>query len=85
MVEVATAPFVAHEWTVSRMDNFTATELAYKNGYEQGKKDALKEHMKLGSCDGCYWKGLGRFQKCTYCRRNQNMKDHYLVGREFDG
>lgn len=24
------------------MDNFTATELAYKNGYEQGKKDAVK-------------------------------------------
>jgi hypothetical protein len=21
------------------MDNYTATELAYKNGYEQGKKD----------------------------------------------
>lgn len=24
------------------MDNYTATELAYKNGYEQGKKDAVK-------------------------------------------
>ena len=23
------------------MDNYTATELAYKNGYEQGKKDAV--------------------------------------------
>lgn len=24
------------------MDNFTATEQAYKNGYEQGMKDAVK-------------------------------------------
>lgn len=24
------------------MDNHTATELAYKNGYEQGKKDAVR-------------------------------------------
>ena len=24
------------------MDNYTATEQAYKNGYEQGKKDAVK-------------------------------------------
>lgn len=24
------------------MDMYTATELAYKNGYEQGKKDAVK-------------------------------------------
>lgn len=24
------------------MDNYTATELAYKNGYEQGKKDAVR-------------------------------------------
>lgn len=25
------------------MDNYTATEQAYKNGYEQGLKDAVKE------------------------------------------
>lgn len=31
------------------MDNYTATELAYKNGYEQGMKDALKEQEKLES------------------------------------
>lgn len=28
------------------MDNHTATEIAYKNGYEQGKKDAVDEALK---------------------------------------
>ena len=41
--------------------------------------------IKVGSCDGCYWKDKGRFQKCTYCRRNQNMKDRYLERGAFDG
>lgn len=30
------------------MDNHTATELAYKNGYEQGKKDAVKHGRWVG-------------------------------------
>lgn len=38
--------------------------------------------VEIGSCEGCYWKGMGRYQKCTYCRRNRDMKDFYLVGRE---
>lgn len=38
--------------------------------------------VEVGACEGCYWKGLGRFQKCTYCRRNRNMKDHYMEGRK---
>ena len=36
------------------MDNHTATELAYKNGYEQGKKDAYLmlpvEYLKVSQC-----------------------------------
>lgn len=28
-------------------------------------------------CDGCVWKALKRHQKCSTCRRNQNMKDNY--------
>ena len=32
------------------MDNHTATELAYKNGYEQGQKDAVKHGV---------WKRVG--------------------------
>ena len=41
------------------MDKYTATEQAYKNGYEQGKKDAVKHgKWKLhkngsGTCDQC--------------------------------
>lgn len=41
--------------------------------------------IEVGSCDGCYWKGKGRFQKCTYCRRNKNLKDRYLEEGAFDG
>lgn len=38
-------------------DNYTATEQAYKNGYEQGKKDAVK-HGRWnddGRCTECDW------------------------------
>lgn len=40
--------------------------------------------VEVGSCDRCHWKGKGRFQKCTYCRRNKNMKDHYLEEGTFN-
>lgn len=28
------------------------------------------------TCDGCKWNGK-RYQKCSCCRRNRNMKDNY--------
>lgn len=31
------------------------------------------------NCDGCYWLNR-RYQKCSCCRRNQNMKDNYKEG-----
>ena len=34
--------FISHGVTLQEHDCFWATEQAYKNGYEQGKKDALK-------------------------------------------
>ena len=34
------------------MDNHTATELAYKNGYEQGKKDAVRHSRWVKDSDG---------------------------------
>lgn len=33
--------------------------------------------VEVGSCDGCYWKEIGRQQKCSCCRRNRHMKDNY--------
>jgi hypothetical protein len=33
--------------------------------------------QKIDLCGGCHWKAVGRFQKCTSCRRNTNLKDHY--------
>lgn len=34
--------------------------------------------QKIDLCDGCAWKELKRHQKCSTCRRNQNMKDNYM-------
>ncbi len=33
--------------------------------------------VAVGSCDGCYWKEIGRQQKCSCCRRNRYLKDNY--------
>lgn len=33
--------------------------------------------VEVGNCDGCYWKEIGRQQKCSCCRRNRDMKDCY--------
>ena len=33
--------------------------------------------QKIDLCEGCAWKELKRHQKCSCCRRNQNMKDNY--------
>lgn len=33
--------------------------------------------VEVGSCDGCYWKAIGRQQKCSCCRRNRYLKDCY--------
>ena len=54
------------------MDNYTATELAYKNGYEQGKKDAVKHG---------FWKqeppivlGGVTWNFCSICGSSQGTK-----------
>lgn len=52
------------------MDNYTATEQAYKNGYEQGKKDAVK-HGRWEAQE--YWKYenkhsiLYKTNRCSLC------------------
>lgn len=40
-----------------------------------GPKQDSHESREL--CEGCHWKAINRFQKCTSCRRNSNLKDHY--------
>lgn len=39
---------------------------------------ALKD-MEKKSCNGCQWKKEERYQKCTCCIRNRNMKDCYKL------
>ena len=48
------------------MDNHTATELAYKNGYEQGKKDAVRHGR---------WVKDGDFLICLECESEINIKN----------
>lgn len=38
--------------------------------------------VEVGSCDGCYWKEIGRQQKCSCCRRNWYLKDCYEAKME---
>lgn len=40
------------------MNNYEATEQAYKNGYEQGKKDVLKK-VVVRRTARLYWKPVG--------------------------
>lgn len=47
------------------MDNYTATEQAYKNGYEQGKKDAVKHGKQEKSEDRDEW--YGYYFTCLEC------------------
>lgn len=28
-------------------------------------------------CGKCHWRKIGRFQKCSCCKRNSKMKDNY--------
>ena len=56
------------------MDNHTATELAYKNGYEQGLKDALK----VVRCENCKHYSLFR-----HCKLHSTEPDQYGQGAMF--
>lgn len=47
------------------MDNYTATEQAYKNGYEQGQRDAVKH--------GRWIVKLGRLPVCGHCSKTLYM------------
>lgn len=33
--------------------------------------------VEVGSCDGCYWKAVNRYHKCSCCKRNRYLKDCY--------
>lgn len=67
----------------------------YKFLYEQMKKMAFimpglrkviadldRSMNDIGNCDGCYWKEIGRHQKCSCCRRNRHLKDCYEAEME---
>jgi hypothetical protein len=65
------------------MDNFTATEIAYKNGYEQGKKDAvvhgqwLGVHQGWGICSNCHRvDGIDKLAThCRYCGAKMDLEE----------
>jgi len=60
---------------------------------EQGKcAECVADHLQLASwleelqalrrdCPAdCYWKQIGRYQKCTSCARNKYHPDNYRPG-----
>ena len=58
------------------MDSYTATEQAYKNGYEQGLKDAVKEGewvfvYRVSATDilRCSCCSVPFYNKTNYCPR----------------
>jgi len=76
------------------LDNHTATELAYQNGYEQGKKDAVRHgRWELGHVEpGYFTPGGNRPWVCSECGRVKSWmldrpRDNYCpnCGAKMDG
>ena len=59
------------------MDENNATEIAYKNGYEQGKRDAVKHGRWIDKVT-CY--------VCSLCGRVERLQEPYCnCGARMDG
>ena len=64
---------------------FLREKHGYYDHYTDGFEDAMDyvenapavDAVEIGSCDGCYWKEIGRQQRCSCCRRNRHLKDCY--------
>ena len=61
------------------MKTYEATEQAYKNGYEKGRKDAVKHGRWKGAGMGDYY--------CSLCQRLVNPRTNYCphCGAKMDG
>lgn len=52
---------------------------------ERVSRYAVSETIKSRMpCDGCQWKTEGRYQKCSCCCRNANLKDNYVKEVRFE-
>lgn len=52
---------------------------------ERVSRYAVSETIKSRMpCDGCQWKAERRYQKCSCCCRNANMKDNYVKEVTFE-
>ena len=61
------------------MDNHTATELAYKNGYEQGKMDAVRHGRWVERLDGdCEFV----HHMCSECKADAFFQ--YIIEADWD-
>lgn len=59
------------------MKTYEATELAYKNGYEKGKQDAVKHGR---------WIDKGTCYVCSLCSRVERLQEPYChCGAKMDG
>lgn len=71
------------------MNNYEATEKAYKNGYEQGKKDTLKK-VRVRRTARLYWKQVDRNSwdlTCSGCDTHLDCREDakfcYECGAKF--
>ena len=71
---------------VNKMDNYTATELAYQNGYEQGRKDAV-QHGWWVPKPQLYRLPNAKNYYCSECREETVVRHNYCpcCGADMDG
>ena len=61
--------------------DYDETGCAYRKTAEEARRQQFEAQLAMArsggnTCDGCKWNGK-RYQKCSCCRRNRNMKDNY--------
>jgi hypothetical protein len=56
----------------------------YNYMYVCDKFKCSKDFVEIKSCVNCGWKWVGRYQKCTTCRRNRELKDRFKRRSEAD-
>ena len=63
------------------MKQHEATEIAYKNGYEKGKADAIREMKNFGEVRHGEWRRMYRQYQCSSCGAViDERQDNYLYG-----
>jgi len=44
-----------------------------------------EERRKASRCPNCYWRAVGRYQKCATCGENENLGTRYVPKGVYNG